>query len=207
MTRGDAVKDNIHTGVMISYCSNDNYLFTGDSSGELKQWSLENFSLKKDYSANQAAITRKMACTPDNRYLFTTNLAGDVHQYDVNSVFCFLKSYASCHKAQISEMMCSADSRSLITASKYGSIRHFTLINNGFTDFNQIDLTHEYKQLKGCSVSAMCCTPNYKFMFVGDSSGRLTQYSLKMKDQMLSFGGIGKKPITSLTASQDGRFI
>jgi WD40 repeat protein len=207
LTKGDVVKHNIHTGILTGYCTNDNYLFTCDSSGELKQWSLENFSMKKDYSPNQTGLTRKIACTRDNRYLFTSNLTGDIHQYDVVSNFCFLKTYEKCHKADISAMVCTADSRYLITASRFGRIRQFTLINNGFTDFNQIELTHEYKQLNSGAVSAICCTNDFKFMFTGDTSGTLTQYSLILRDKMCTFSSIGKKPITALLATEDNRFV
>ena len=104
------MNDKIHEGILTVLCYNKDYLFTADSSGELKQWNLDNFLLKRDF-INQKSVTRGMCCTDDGKFLFTTNSEGDVYQYDVSEGFCLSRTYEKCHKTLISAMICTPDSK------------------------------------------------------------------------------------------------
>ena len=62
---------------------NNNWLFTSDDDGNLKQWSIKKQILEKDYGRVQNGGIRSMVVTFDNEFLFTGDFDGNLKQWSI----------------------------------------------------------------------------------------------------------------------------
>ena len=65
--------------------SDNQYLFTSDGDGHLKQWSINQKKLHKDYGKIHQAYIISIVITNDNHYLFTSDLEGNLKQWDIKA--------------------------------------------------------------------------------------------------------------------------
>jgi WD40 repeat protein len=71
----------------LKFCSKNhqNYLFTGDDDGNLRQWCTKNKKLVKCYKKHHQCPINKMIKSHDGKYLFTVGTAGFIKQLDISS--------------------------------------------------------------------------------------------------------------------------
>jgi WD40 repeat protein len=79
---------------------NNEFLFTSDDSGNLRQWAVKfNTTLVKDYPSVHDTVIRAMAVSADNEHLFTSDIEGFLKQFNIKekrvSLFFFWKKIRS----------------------------------------------------------------------------------------------------------------
>jgi hypothetical protein len=63
---------------------NNEFLFTSDDSGNLKQWAVKfNTTLVKEYPSVHETVIRAMAVSADNEHLFTSDIEGFLKQFNI----------------------------------------------------------------------------------------------------------------------------
>jgi hypothetical protein len=69
----------------LKFCekNHQNYLFTGDDDGNLKQWCTKNKKLVKCYKKHHQCPINKMIKSHNGKYLFTVGTAGFIKQLDI----------------------------------------------------------------------------------------------------------------------------
>jgi WD40 repeat protein len=63
---------------------NNEFLFTSDDSGNLRQWAVKfNTTLVKEYLSVHDTVIRAMAVSADNEHLFTSDIEGFLKQFNI----------------------------------------------------------------------------------------------------------------------------
>lgn len=63
---------------------NNEFLFTSDDSGNLRQWAVKfNTTLVKEYPYVHDTVIRAMAVSADNDFLFTSDIEGFLKQFNI----------------------------------------------------------------------------------------------------------------------------
>jgi len=145
------------------------FLFTSDSTGNVRQWSLRdstevaNFE-KKLHNSTIYAITS----TRNSKYFFTSDQQGNVKQILVGDGS-IVKDFGKVFKAPITAMQCSPDSRYLLIGDENGHLIQF--------DCETQKLVKSYGKVLPGAMLTMAITPDSSCFIVAGSQGHVKQYS------------------------------
>lgn len=101
------------------------FLFTSDSNGNVKQFSLRDCSVINDFGKKYTNQTIYVICsTRNSKYLFVSDQCGNVKQVSVADST-IVKDYGKVFKAPITSLKCSPDSKFLLVGDENGHLKQF----------------------------------------------------------------------------------
>ena len=109
-------------------CSNDGkWLFVSDNLGNVKQWSIKQQEMVKDYgNIHKGRKVQAVICTLDSKYVFSADDSGNIKQIDLQRK-CIIKDYLQIHQDDIRSLTVS--DQFLFSADYSGCVKQFKITN------------------------------------------------------------------------------
>lgn len=146
----------------------DDYLFIGGKDGVLKQFSIKNFKLEKDWSDSCLGIIVSICITPNGDYLFTVGKRR-ITQWSLKGGDLY-KTWSGCENVDFWAMEVSPDGRYLYIGGDGGLLKMF--------DIETQRLKKDMSCVKYGNVRSLRITGDGVYLFIGSMEGRLVQYCI-----------------------------
>jgi hypothetical protein len=175
------------------------FLFSADSNGNVKQWSLRDSTVVKDMAKTYHKTTvYVIASTRNSKYLFTSDQLGNVKQISVADSS-IVKDYGKVFKAPITALECSPDSRFLLVGDENGNLKQF--------DVETQKLMKSYGKVLPGAMLTCAVTPDSATFFVAGSQGHCKQFCLNDYATVRDYGKIHKGSIFSICVTADSNYL
>jgi WD40 repeat protein len=208
----------IHTGAIFSFCisANGEWLFTSDSKGEIKQFSLNKDSYHEhigdcvdigdckdiydDKEKKKAHISdiRAMECTGDSEFIFSADKNGFLKQWSTEDLS-LLENYGKVTSNMIYTLSITADSEWLFLADETGLLLQF--------DIKSRILEKDYGRIHSGEIYSIACSPDNQHLFTSDNKGNVKQWAIREQTLVYNFGDVHDGICYSICCSPDGNYI
>lgn len=178
--------------------SNESFTFVGFSNGELTQFHRATFAKVKTHKFSAKLTTKLMrvACSPDNKYVFASLDNNDMCLLD-GSTLKVIYHYEGLTKGGAMALCVSTDSAYLYTANLTGVLKSWGLQCVAEGKPGQLAMTQNLGRAKLGYYTVLATSPNGRYLFAGDSFGNIDQYCLKHNRKMATYDSIFKKAVTA----------
>ena len=165
----------------ISTATPKNYLITGDSNGNLKQWAINATHLTQihAYSPPHPSPISLILITPDTRHFFTSSTSSHLDQYSLHP-FTLLFTYPKIHTHSISSLISTPNSQHLFTGGL--SLIQWSIPTG--------TLLRDYKNIHQSQIISLAVTNDNQYLFTASEDQRLKQIDIQKQEVCKDYGKI-----------------
>lgn len=143
---------------------------TPNSGGALKQFSISQKILIKDFGIIHSAPITSMSITPDSMFLFTCSEKGELLQYFVQTSI-IKRNYGNIDQLYILSTLITSNSKYLFTSDCLGNLQQFSI--------NQEKMVQNFGNIHNNSaILCMASTKDSKYLFTAGAKGILKQWDV-----------------------------
>jgi hypothetical protein len=163
----------------ISTATPKNYLITGDSNGNLKQWAINATHLTQihAYSPPPPPPISLILITPDTRHFFTSSTSSHLDQYSLHP-FTLLFTYPKIHTHSISSLISTPNSQHLFTGGL--SLIQWSIPTG--------TLLRDYKNIHQSQIISLAVTNDNQYLFTASEDQRLKQIDIQKQEVCKDYG-------------------
>lgn len=193
--------------------SHDNqFIFTGDSAGYLKQWkSYTNFDnpldsktdnvqkelLIKDFGHIHENGIIAMAVTYDNSMLFTCDEKSFIKVWDIEEGK-IIRNLGKKHDFSIGSIALSYDDEYLFTGDKFGFLKQWSV--------ESYRISKNYGKAHDYAICSICVSMDSRWQFSSELGGVVKAFNIPNKELAFNFGVVHHE-INSITTTNDGYYL
>lgn len=192
--------------------SDNKYLFTGDSKGEIKRFAIG----PKLYMSEAVTVTREneedgsinplahdyeikcLAVTEDSEYQFSIDKEGELRQWNIYDMS-LENDYGDISEGVTYSLCCSPNNKFQFTSDDLGYIKQFEILANDIV--RTITNTHEGE------VYAICISRDTQYIFSTDSKGTLKQWNVEFGALVKDYGKVHNGAIQVCICSRDNNYL
>jgi len=172
-------------------------VFIGDLYGALKEISITEEKVTKNYGKIHKSGIWSLRATRDGEYLFTSDAYGYLQQWSIRSQTC-VKNYGYIHDAGIRKIDVSWDNKYLFTADRQGGVKQW--------EIKEKKEVKNFGRVFDCEVLSIKTSP--KFLFVSSVKGGLKQFNIETREMVQDFGKIHSEgAIQSITVTPNAKLL
>lgn len=170
------------------------YIFTGDETGVLKQWSISEQILVKDYGQIHKRGLQSMAVTSDGKFLFTSDCLGSLKQFSICEKI-LVKQFVKAHEGSIRSMSATIDCEYLFTSDEFGSLIQWAIQDPC------VVVKKDWGQVQLYQINSVITTFDSQFIFTSDCVGNLKKWSIRKQKLVKDFETAHSGSIESMSLS------
>lgn len=141
----------------------------------MKKFNVADHMLVKEYGSIHSGQIFSVSCTPDSKYIFTSDSKGFVKKIDVEDNYeTGVTDYGKVHKAGIFSIASSRDSRYLFTSDISGNLKQFKIEDN--------NLHHDFEDFHKTGILNIAISNDSCWLITGDDQGMLKQVCISWKN-------------------------
>jgi WD40 repeat protein len=166
-------------------------LFAANEYGHLKQFSVKDGSLLKDYGVVHSDSLSSLTITNDGKWLFTSSISGEFKKWDVSKQS-LVKDFGKIYPKEnnwIFAITSSPDSKNVFVSSSnwtIGVMSQWSAADEKMVrDYGTVFDTHSFRSL--------VVTRDGKFVFTASDQGNLKQYGVADGALVKDYGAVGKE--------------
>jgi WD40 repeat protein len=166
-------------------------LFAANEYGHLKQFSIKNGSLTKDYGVVHSDSLSSLTITADGRYLFTSSISGEFKKWDIGRQT-LIKDFGKIYPKEndwIFAITSTPDSKNVFVSSSNwtsGVMSQWSVNSEKMVkDYGTVFGTHSFRSL--------VVSRDGGSVFGGSDQGTLKQYSVADGELVKDWGVVGKE--------------
>lgn len=171
-------------------------VFIGDLYGNMKEISISEQTISKDYKKVHKSGIWSMKATANGEHLFTSDAYGYLQAWSVSN-HSLIKNFGYVHDAAIRSLALSQDDKFLFSADRQGHLKQWAVRDK--------TLVKDYGKIFDAEILAMECSN--KFLFVTSSKGQLKQFNVESMDMIEDLGKIHEGVISSITITPDSKHL
>ena len=169
-------------------------IFIGDLYGNMKEISISEQTISKDYKKVHKSGIWSMKATANGEYLFTSDAYGYLQAWSVSNQS-LIKNFGYVHDAAIRSLALSHDDKFLFSADRQGNLKQWTVKDK--------TLVKDYGKVFDAEILSMECSN--KYLFVASAKGQLKQFNIEGMEMIDDLGKIHEGVISSMTITPDSK--
>lgn len=186
--------------------NNDNYFFSLDLKGCLKQYCMKTEELVHDYhyivhpqnEFYDKQNKRVLNISFDEKYIFVCDPYCNLIQIDIKNRK-VLNKFPDAYESSQFMIICTKNAESLFLISNDGCMKQF--------DIKKVKMKKDFGRIHEGQINSICMSHDDKFLFTSDEFGNLKQWSVPFHQLSKDWGKISENGILCIMATKDGNSL